>query len=677
MAVRCAVLFLFCFSSLALAQTRDTLDEVIVTATQEQSLLSELPVAAAVITEQDLETVKHVHANQVFQRTPGTWISRGNGQESLTALRSPVLTGPGSCGAFFMASDGVSLRAPGFCNVNQLFDANSEQARRIEVIKGPGTALYGSGAMHGTINILTPIPTEDWQQRLAVEAGPNSYRRGRYEMSGTQGRHGLVFSGNVARDGGYKFSSGFDQGKGNLRHVFQGDDFQLDTILKATRLRQETAGFITGFDSYKDSDRQRENPNPDAYRNADALTLQSTLTLTLDAFSRLQITPYFRDNQMEFLQHFLPWQPVEDNGHRSLGLSARYYRDGSWLDLIAGIDVDATEGFLRETQALPFSPNQPAGTHYDYEVDALQFAPWIQLDWALAAGLRLSGGMRYDTSSYNYNNQTEDGPACGPEASACRFFRPADRRDRFDNLSLNVGLVWDWSSGHSTYWRLSRGFRAPQATELYRLQGNQSMADLDSESLDSIEWGLRGSHRGFSYDLGLYAMRKQDVIFQDADRRNVSGAKTLHYGLDMSARWQISDALLLALDGTVAQHEYDSAIDLLGSSGNIQGNQMDTAPQHFGSLRLTWRLRENLRAELEWAHLGDYFLEPDNRFKYEGHDLLHLRFNANLSEYVDLGLRVTNLTDENYAERADFGFGSYRYFVGEPRSLFAEIALRW
>ena len=43
-----------------------------------------------------------------------------------------------------MASDGIGLRAPGFCNVNQLFDANTEQAGSVEVIKGPATALYGA-----------------------------------------------------------------------------------------------------------------------------------------------------------------------------------------------------------------------------------------------------------------------------------------------------------------------------------------------------------------------------------------------------------------------------------------------------------------------------------------------------------------------------------------------------
>jgi hypothetical protein len=38
---------------------------------------------------------------------------------------------------------------------------------------------------------------------------------------------------------------------------------------------------------------------------------------------------------------------------------------------------------------------------------------------------------------------------------------------------------------------------------------------------------------------------------------------------------------------------------------------------------------------------------------------------------------VTNLTDADYAERADFGFGSYRYFVGEPRAVYVSVGYQY
>ena len=353
------------------ADPAPAMEQVIVTATQQDENTLDLAMGVSVLDREDLETVRAVHINQAFQRVSGAWISRGNGQESLTALRSPVLTGPGSCGAFFMASDGISLRAPGFCNVNQLFDANTEQAARIEVLKGPSTALYGSGAMHGVINVITPSPTDSLVHRASFEAGPHDYRRGRYFISNTLGGHGLLLAANATSDGGYKRSSGLDQQKASLRHRMNGDNVGIDSIFTGTRLRQDTAGFITGFKAYKDSRRKKENPNPEAYRDADSLHFQSTIAVDLDDFSRLTFTPYWRDNEMEFLQHFLPWQPVEKNGHESFGLNSKYYRSGTWLETVSGIDLETTDGWLKEIQDAPFSPNQPQGRHYDYQVDAL------------------------------------------------------------------------------------------------------------------------------------------------------------------------------------------------------------------------------------------------------------------------------------------------------------------
>jgi outer membrane receptor protein involved in Fe transport len=231
--------------------------------------------------------------------------------------------------------------------------------------------------------------------------------------------------------------------------------------------------------------------------------------------------------------------------------------------------------------------------------------------------------------------------------------------------------------GQAVFLRLARGFRAPQATELYRLQGSQAEADLDSEELKSIELGGRGNVGSLEYELGAWYTEKDDVIFQDADRFNVSGASTRHYGLDFALRWQFAADFDFAADAALARHEYDSDIELLGSSGNINGNQIDTAPQHFGSVRLGWNLPREFRAELEWVHMSEYYLEPDNNHEYDGHDLINLRLTGQLTQQLDVGIRATNLTDEDYAERADYGFGSYRYFVGEPRSVYFEVGYRF
>ncbi|MEP4146316.1 MAG: TonB-dependent receptor [Halioglobus sp.] len=656
---------------LMVTAAEDYEEEILVTASRLPQNATELPLAWARVNQQELALTGHVHITEAMQRVSGAWISRGNGQESLPSLRSPVLTGAGSCGAFFMAADGISLRAPGFCNINQLFDANTEQAGAIEVIKGPATSLYGSNALHGVINTLSAAPAPE--NDLSVEAGPYDYYRGKYAYGSSGQTHGISVRANATTDGGYKDDSGYDQQKLTFRHDYSGTEWDISSVLNYSNLNQETAGFIRGYKAYEDQDLKQLNPNPEAYRDAWSLLAHSRASRAIGDTHELVVTPYLRDNEMEFLMHFLPWQPVEENGHTSVGLQGAVYSDlGQW-QWINGLDIDYTDGWLKEVQAEEFSPNQPPGVHYDYQVDATMAAAFSQAEWSLDK-LEVSAGLRFEYNRYEYDNRTGDGSACAPTATACRFYRPADRNDSFNNWSLNAGASYALGDNHLFYLRYANGFRAPQATELYRLQAGQQVADLDSEELDNLELGLRGSVAdSLSYDLSLFYMTKDNVIFQDADRQNISGASTEHQGLELSLDYRFLDNWYLNGAASIARHRYDSRIDLLGSSGDIKGNDIDTAPRHFGSARLGWEFNPQSVVEMEWVYMGSYYLEPDNNHKYDGHSLLNLRVSSQFSSRWRGTLRLSNLLDEDYAERADFGFGDYRYFVGQPLGAYVEI----
>lgn len=657
-------------------------DDVLVTANRVQEDALRLPLAWTKVDSAALALVNPMHINEIMQRVPGAWISRGNGQESIIALRSPVLTGGGSCGAFFSAADGISLRAPGFCNVNQLFDSNFEQAGSIEVIRGPATALYGSSAMHGVINVISAAPTEQLDNRVSVEAGPYDYYRGMYRYSDTVGKHGISVSANAATDGGYKDESGYDQQKAIVRHDYAGEDWNIRTVLDGANLNQETAGYIEGYQSYKDGDLAKSNPNPEAYRDAWSLRLYSAASTPLNDKNTLTVTPYYRNNDMEFLQHFLAWQPVEKNDHNSLGLRTTLHTDAGALRWANGIDLEYTDATLKETQDEDFSANQPAGVHYDYQIDATTAAVYSQARTQLASPWEFDAGARLEYTNYDYHNRTGDGSACGPQATSCRFFRPADREDDFTDWSLNAGASYDLTEDHIAYTRLARGFRAPDSSELYRLQTGQDSSHLDSEKIDNIELGLRGYWQGsLRYDAAVYYMHKDDVIFQDADRQNVSGAQTRHYGVELALDYQISENWSAGMDANYANHTYDNHVELLGSTGDIKGNDVDTSPKTFGSARVGWDFSQlagrNSRAELEWVYTDSYYLEPENLHEYNGHSLLNLRITSDITPRWSAGLRLTNLLDEEYAERADYGFGEYRYFVGQPRGAYLQISYQF
>jgi iron complex outermembrane receptor protein len=160
------------------------LETMSVTGSRIGRVLGEDSEAISVIGGEDIELIGPSHINEVLNNVPGVWLSRGNGQEHLTAIRSAVLTGPGSCGTFYFAEDGIPLRGHGFCNVNALFDTNSEQAGQIEVLRGPGTVVHGSNAVNGIINVISQAPPEQSESRISIEGGPHDYRRLKLQNGG-------------------------------------------------------------------------------------------------------------------------------------------------------------------------------------------------------------------------------------------------------------------------------------------------------------------------------------------------------------------------------------------------------------------------------------------------------------------------------------------------------------
>src|SRR5690606_27997323 len=108
------------------AQDVNLLESIVVTADRQQSALRDLASSISTVDSDALRTVQHVHITEALQRIPGAWVSRGNGQEDLSAIRTSLLSGAGGCVSFEMSHDVITLHGVGVCNVNQLFKCNRE-----------------------------------------------------------------------------------------------------------------------------------------------------------------------------------------------------------------------------------------------------------------------------------------------------------------------------------------------------------------------------------------------------------------------------------------------------------------------------------------------------------------------------------------------------------------------
>lgn len=665
-------LFLTCAPTLVLAQNMDT------------QIVSGQRIAGSVqgfngslysqnfdVPSQDFQQ----HLAEVLNRAPGMNIQRGEGQEYLPALRSAVLTGTGACGSLLSMQDGIALRANGFCNINELFDASSETASRAEIIRGPGNALYGSNALHGVVNLITPALSGEQPNQLGLLLADQDYAQLRLQYGETD-EFGLNLV--LSHDGGYRDQSGFDQQKLDIYQIQQFAHWTATHSISLMNLNQETAGYAVGLDAYKDEQLSRANPNPEAFRDPWAIRVYSRWE---QSASGLLFTPYLRLNSMDFLQHFLPGTPLEQNGHFSLGLQSQQTLTFADVDLTYGLDLEYTQGWLRQSQDQPTQGSPfivatvPDGKHYDYEVTATQWAPFAQTIWHLRESLDLHAGLRFEQMQYDYDNRMlagrtrDDGTACG--FGGCRYSRPADRSDSFDNLGSNLGLNWNASSNDLVFVRIAQAYRAPQTSELYRLRGAQSVADIHSESLSSVELGWRRSIENWSAELAMYRMVKSDVIFRDSSDFYVSDGRTSHQGAELSLSWQIDTHWAFDLVANQGDHRYRATFDSTGA--NLKNNRIESAPELFGSARLTWQQASDY-VQLEWVHRGDFYLDAENRFTYPGHNLLNLIYQRS-TDWGSVSLSLSNLTDEAYADRADFtAFTGPRYFPGERRQLMLKIS---
>ncbi len=643
----------------ALAETDDV---IVVTASRQAEDRNATSAPVAVINADDIQRLGAHHAAEALNRLPGVFVHRGNGVEHLTAVRSAVLTGGAGAGSFLYLQDGIGLRAPGFANINGLMEAPDGLAGQIEVIRGPGGPAFGSNALHGLINVITPDPATAGSV-LELEAG--SFGRARLRASaGGQTRFGSAFGGlTVREEEGWRDDASLTQATmlGRLDGERGGTAWSLRGTL--IDIDQEPATFVRGFEAYEDEAASRRNADPEAFRNVTAARASLHLDRALNAVWSANAVVYARANTMDFRLHFLPSEALETTEHRSLGFQSALTWQTAQTRAVFGVDADITTGSLFEFQDRPTVGPFVQGLHYDYEVEAQVFAAFAQVRHALSQTFTLEGGARVESTTYDYDNRAPDG-AIG------RYLRPADRQDDFSTFAPSLGATWQISEAVQLFSRAARGVRAPQTAELYRLQPGQLIDGIEPEELDSVEAGLRYDTARARIELVGFAMDKRNVFFRDANGINVTDGQTRHRGIELDASLTLTDQLRAAVTATWAEHDYAFDRPVRNASEVIvEGARLDTAPEWLWNARLIWALTESFELEGEWVHVGEYFANAANTARYDGHDLLNLRASYAFGDRFELFGAVRNLTDERYAERADFAFGSYRYFPGEPRGV--------
>ncbi|MEQ5868597.1 TonB-dependent receptor [Sagittula sp. NFXS13] len=504
-----------------------------------------------IIEEDALSVAADTPLLQTLSRQPGLSYSSNGGLGTTTNLRVRGLDVRYTAVRF----DGIDMSDPSSAQTSFNFGRLSGTAvSRVEVLKGAQSALYGSEAIGGVINLESWKPTRDGASaEVALEAGSYETFIGSASTGykSARGEIGLTF--------GRTATEGFSTRPGND----EDDGFWQDEVVASARY-DVTEAVEVGFTAFwRDSelDIDRSNTNPDGQnftieRGARVFAEGNNggpLTALL-AFSRYSIE---RDDPTGFTTFF---DGMRDEAEFKLGYDAGGAITADF-GLTGTVETAETSGFDEE--------------------DEVNSAAFGEVRWQMNDAATLSFALRHDDNS-DFGGQTTG------------------------RLAMTYGIAPDLILRAVA----GTGYRAPSLFERYSSYGNP---DLDPENSRTAEIGIEKRYGQDTFvKATLFYTEIDDRIdydFGTSTYNQVSGT-TVSEGLELSGAYALNDAVTFAGAYTYTNAETDGvAAQRVPRYDLVLGVEADLSPRLRGSAEVQ-RLADIEASEFAPTDhkVGDYTL---------------------------------------------------------------------
>jgi vitamin B12 transporter len=631
------------------------LPEISVTATRTPRRIDEIGSALTVITREELENRQTLAVSDALRSVPGVSVTRTGPLGTLTEVR---IRGA-EANQTLVLIDGIQVNDPANGLAFDFGNLLVGDIERIEVLRGPQSALYGSEAIGGVVNIVTHRGDGPIGGRASVEAGSFGTVEALASVDGGDDDYAFNISANALRTEGVNISDFGDEDDGfrnltlNATGRYSPTDF----------LRFDLAGRYT--DSRVDNDPADTalappffiTPvNPDTFgRIVDSSIDQ---TETEQAFANAQATLSLFDGRWEQIVGASIYDSVLEFESSTFGPSFAEgtlfnldYQSNVYLDTPEFAGAEHVFTILAEREEIDFSNiNQTGRNFVDYSIVG-------QYQVSLIDRIFLTGSVRHD-----FNDLFEDDTTY--RATAAYLLERTGTRF---HASYGTGTqqptpIELFGFGIGTFF--GNPDLRPETSRGWDIGVEQSFLD-DRLALDAtyFENDIEDEINGFFFDPqlgGFTAVNRPGTSETRGVELTATWRDVLH-GLDLSGSYTYTDATQPFSDAD-------------GSPGTFRQIRQ---PMHTGNFTANYRFldgRANLNLSVDYVgERRDIFFRlpaaPNEVVELDAYTLVDLAASYRLSDNVELFGRIENLLDEDYEEVFDFNQPGIGAFAGIRMSM--------
>lgn len=672
--LNCSAVICLLFSCLFPAEAQNLPDttiligEVTISAYRTSTNLRTSPGSISVLSADELNISDGQNLSTVINMMPGVSMQSG----TLTTNRI-VIRGMGSRTPYnsnriraylndipFTSSDGISTPE----------EIDLQAIGRMEIIKGPASALYGSG-LGGTINMYTPVKSET-EGNVSAQYG--SYNTGMAHLSGTLKSGDLLLWGNLSHLSSEGYRENNDYNRTTLLTTARLDQarWQLNTTLLLMDVKGGIPSSI-GRNQFENSPWQAApnwlavNGFKEYFKGVAAINLKYELNPRLN--SDAMIFGRLNDNYER-----RPFNNLDDQAIAG-GFRYKISFTGHKTEWVSGTEITTEQySWKLDLNNSLINENRENRLHLNI-FSILMYRPHESLNISLAGALNY---VSYRLTDMFAGNGDQSG-----------------RRNFPVIFSPRLGVNYSPVERIALYGSAGHGFSLPSPEETLLPEGDVNPGIKPEQGMQ-YELGTRiNPSDRLSIDASVYWIELRNLL---VTRRltediftGINAGKSRHQGFELllkSGLFDHGEGFPGRLSGTISYtSSLNRFIKFTDDEAVHDGNYLPGIPSQSAQMQLTWRVMRTIELFSHLQYTGRQYLTDDNSAEYPGYFLVNVRtsfsFENKKKQELSIFAGVNNLNGANYASMLivnAIGFGNNEpryYYPGLPRNWYAGIKFRF